>query len=115
MDKNNPLAVLVCGMLFLFILFAALASLSGCAALEPDAVRAYAGHDSHALQHQPFTANPTNYGESDVNLELHWQKGPAFVDLSEGYIFSGSALCDHQMCGGRETFKARVGLELWSK
>ncbi len=115
MDKNHPLAILACSVATLAILFAIIVALAGCATLEPDAVRAYVGHDSHALQHQPFTDHPTNYGESSVNLELHWQRGRTFVDMSEGYTFNGSELCDHTTCGGKETFKARVGVDLWSK
>lgn len=115
MDKNHPLAVLLSGVLFLLIVFGTAIALAGCSTLEPDAVRVYVEHESHALQHQPFTSNPTNYGDQSVNLELHWQKGPAFLDLSEGYTFNGDQMCDYRVCGGRETFKARVGVDIWNK
>ncbi len=115
MDKNHPLAILACSTLFLLVVFCSIIALAGCSTLEPDAIRVVTEHESHALQHQPFTSSPTNYGANSVNLELHWQKGPAFLDLSEGYMFNGDQMCNWKVCGGRETFKARVGVDIWSK
>src|SRR5207237_6122474 len=36
--------------------------IAGCATLEPNAVRAFVGHESHTTQHAPFTSHQTNYG-----------------------------------------------------
>jgi hypothetical protein len=82
--------------------------LTGCATLEPDAVRVEATHISSISQH--FASPPTNYGVPVIpSVELHWQHGPVFVDMSEGYNWryrDGGALP-----GPGEVFTGRVGYE----
>lgn len=67
-----------------------LSSVSGCTALGPPQaeVKVYGEHVSHITQHEPFAADPTNYGYNTVNLaltiETQRESGP-FLTLADGY------------------------------
>lgn len=92
----------------------AVLGLTGCAAIAPTSLRVYGEHTSHISQH--FGPDSTDYGYNAVNLELHWQHGPAFVDLADGVnvspLMHGVVGEVHGgLAGPRETFTARAGLE----
>jgi hypothetical protein len=96
------------------VLVLVVAAMSGCA-LQPTSVRLYAEHVSHATQHVPIADISTQYGYNTVDLELHWQRGPGFLDLAEGYNLNGKDCplpCYGALEGPREVFHARIGLEL---
>lgn len=92
--------------------------MAGCTTLEPNAIRVYGEHVSHASQH--FESPATNYGYDTVNVEAHWEHKGAFLDLSEG-INLERADCEVNgkdngyggLWGPREVFQARIGYE-WS-
>ena len=104
-----------CGWTVAAMAAAALA-VSGCATLSPDSVRAVAGHVSHASQH--FGPDRTNYGYDTAGIEAHWQRGRAFLDVSESVNIDATSCSGHgygALWGPREVFQARAGLELWRK
>jgi hypothetical protein len=87
-------------------------SLTGCAAVEPDALRIEAGHQSTIGQH--LTSKPTDYGMQTVALAAHWQRGRWTAEVSEGYAVSGIDACAH-LCPTRDVFNATLGYTLWSR
>lgn len=93
----------------------ALVALAGCASVTPTSVRVYAEHVSHITQHEPFTDRPEAYGYQSLNVEAHWQHGPAFLDIGEGYnlnrVIPGAAQGYGALLGPREIFHARAGVE----
>lgn len=86
--------------------------LSGCSCLEPNTVRLYAEHVSHATQH--MGSDKTEYGYNTVNIELHYQRGGAFLDLAEGLNLNAKSNWEEfgALAGPREVFTARVGYEI---
>ncbi|MGP8033148.1 MAG: hypothetical protein ACLPQ6_03300 [Steroidobacteraceae bacterium] len=81
--------------------------LTGCASLEPDAVRVEAVHESFALQH--IADHATDYGTNEVAIAAHWQRGQWVGELSEGYVFNGGCV----NCPSKDLFRATVGYNLW--
>lgn len=86
----------------------------GCAAIEPNSVRIYGEHVSHASQH--FGSDPTSYGYDSLNLELHYQHRGLFLDVAEGIVLNSkdtkvSGDCYGGLWGPREVFTARAGYE----
>lgn len=104
-------------MIKLTILGAALV-MTGCTVLEPNSVRVYGEHVSHASQH--FGPDPTSYGYDAVNVELHYQRkgvhGTWFADIAEGIVLNAkdskvTGDCYGGLWGPREVFTARAGYE----
>jgi len=94
------------------VIFCCLALMAGCATLEPNAVRAFVGHESHATQHEPFTNHTTNYGRgAEVGIITHWQRGPMSIDLSESYSLQGTDGAHVP----REAFELKAGWEVWHR
>ena len=58
-------------------------ALCGCASLEPDAITAEVGHESHATQHEPLTDHPSNYGRNEIGLAARWQRGRFFGEVAK--------------------------------
>jgi len=87
--------------------------LSSCAAL-PNTITPQLTHESHIMQHEPFTNQPTDYGANILETEARWNLPRNFtlsvadgVNLSQQYP---------QMPGygeimgrTRETFRASFG------
>jgi hypothetical protein len=95
----GPLCAMLCMML------------GACAAM-PDSIRADVGHESHATQHKPFCANPTNYGRGVMaGVTVRWQRGPWSMDVSESYSMYGN----DGSPAPREVFEAKVGYDLWTR
>jgi hypothetical protein len=93
------------------LLCCALSSLFGCA-LAPSEIRADVGHESHATQHRPLAAHPTNYGRAvELGLTAHWERGPVSLDVSESYSLWGN----DGSPAPRELFQAKVGYVIWHK
>ena len=95
------------------LLLAAL-TLTGCA-IAPDTLRIEGEHVSHLTQH--FGSDKTDFGYQAIALELHWQRGHWFADVSEGVVVSGrdekvSQQCYGALWGPREVFTARTGWEI---
>lgn len=93
-------------------------ALSGCAAIEPNSIRVYGEHVSHATQH--FESTPTDYGYNAINVEIHYQHKGAFLDIAEGIVLNRKdtqvSWCEYgAMAGPRELFTARVGYEFQLK
>src|SRR5271165_4993200 len=62
-----------------------LAMFAGCA-LAPNTVTPEFTHQSHTLQHEPFSRSPQSCGANLVDLDLHWRLPHNFtLDVSEGY------------------------------
>src|SRR5262249_50920099 len=95
--SENPLVVMAAGLFTLLTVFAMVLAVAGCATVEPNSVRVYGEHVSHLTQHEPFTDHPTNYGYNAINVEAHWQSGPVFVDVAEGYVLESKL---NNACGG---------------
>lgn len=100
-------------------IFAVLALVSGCAALEPNSVRVYAEHVSHVTQH--FGSDPTNYGYDQVAAEVHYQRGGMYLNISEGINVDPQLKANiigpvyGGLAGPRETFQAQAGYEFQLK
>lgn len=92
----------------------AVLALQACTVIEPNAVRIYAEHVSHASQH--FGSDPTNYGYDAINLELHYKYKGVFLDVAEGMVLEKRD-CNvpwkeyGALDGPREIFTARAGYE----
>jgi hypothetical protein len=92
---------------------AALAALSACAVL-PDTVTPTLEHMSHATQHAPFTAHPTEYGANIAQLEAGWTLAPHLtLTLAEGIAldrrYPGTPSTGELMGPNREQFTGRIG------
>ena len=103
------------------LVFAGLAlsvSLTGCAELIPNTISPEFEHESHALQHVPFTSNPTNYGGEKFNLVAGWKiTEHVNLSLAEGidldrkggaYANGGVIPIYGESVGPREQFTGRV-------
>lgn len=91
-------------------LAAAVSALSGCCAL-PD--KGFVGfqHESHMLQHEPFTSTPTNFGSDAAKVSLEWDRGPLRAAVSELYnLDPNGANWDGCSQCPREAFQADIGL-----
>jgi hypothetical protein len=92
--------------------------LSACAVIEPESVRIVGTHVSSISQH--FGSNPTDYGYQTVGLEVHWEQGRVFEEISDG-INLNSRDCKvgwseyGSLVGPREVFEAKVGMKIWRK
>jgi hypothetical protein len=53
--------------------------------LVPNTVSPVLEHVSHATQHEPFTARPTEYGYNELAVIARWNVQHAFIELTEGY------------------------------
>jgi hypothetical protein len=84
---------------------------NGCA-MAPDYIRPEVSHDSHLLQHAPFTAQPTNYGRSLVGVAAIWRRGPWVAEVSESYNFQGGEGTYPDCRAGREAFHGMIGYEI---
>lgn len=91
------------------ILSLALLTLTGCATLEPDALRLEAAHQSTIGQH--FTSEPTDYGMETLGVAARWQRGRWVAEVSEAYAVQGLDACARR-CPTRDVFDARVGYEI---
>jgi len=107
---NLPTTVhsIIWGVATLFTIAAILALLCSCATVAPDAVRVEVTHISSVSQH--LASPPTNYGVDAIpGIELHWQRGSGFMDLSEGYNMQGRN--GGSLYGPSEVFIGRIGYE----
>jgi hypothetical protein len=89
-------------------------AMCSCATLEPNSIRLYGEHVSHATQH--LQNDPTDYGYNTVNLELHYKVRGVFLDLSEGINLNAKdknvPWAEYgALDGPREVFQARFGYE----
>jgi hypothetical protein len=104
MTATTRRALRALGLTFLALL------LTGCAALEPDAIRLEAGHQSTIGQH--FTSQPSDYGMETLGVAARWQRGRWVAEISEAYAVSGIDACA-RLCPTRDVFNATVGYDLW--
>ena len=91
------------------IVFAVVTLLYGCAAIEPDALRLEATHESHLTNHWPFKDGGYEVGRDVIAVGARWQQGPVVEEVSEGYAFHGLDGCE--ICPTREVFRATIAYE----
>jgi hypothetical protein len=87
--------------------------LSDCA-LAPNTVTPQLTHESHILQHEPFTSTPTNYFANIAEIEARWKLPHHFVlSVADGVNLARSYPNDPSygeiMGRTRETFRASIG------
>ena len=91
------------------IAVAAAGLLTACATLAPDALRIETAHESHLLEHAPFTNTPTSHGLDRASLIMRWYRGPVTLEVGEGYSFHGMDGC---LDCPREIFEGRLAYEI---
>ncbi len=83
-------------------------ALSGCAAIEPNALHVGMQHLSSATQH--FGKHPTNVGNDCAAVSALWYPTPhTYIELQECYIVDGAPFTGGH---GHEMFNARAGLSI---
>ena len=92
----------------------ALLALTGCASLEPDRLTADVGHESHAIQHEPFTNEPTTYGRTVLaGATVPWDRAPWHTEVSEAWDVLNDG--NDGSKAPREVFNAKVSYDIWSR
>ena len=82
--------------------------LSGCAAIEPDAVLMQAGHQSSIAQH--LQAQDPHVGSETLGLAARWQRGRWVGEVSEAHVVTGMTLCPRDC--PHDVFNATIGYEI---
>lgn len=98
-------------------IIAAALVLTGCATLEPDAVRLNLQHTSHITQH--FEAENFDAGYNAVMLDVNWTRSRFHLDISDGINLQPKDSTVIEAYGGlagpREVFQATLGVDLWKR
>lgn len=83
-------------------------SLGGCV-VAPDYVKPQIDHQSHLLDHAPFTKHPDGAGFSGASVVLGWERpvvegngARAFIEIGEGYAIE-------KLDNRHEVFTAHAG------
>jgi hypothetical protein len=103
-----PISLIVWSLMIFFslILF------SGCTALVPNYVAPEIEHMSHATQHAPISADPTNYGANIASVVVGYNlPHHVNIEIADGVALNRHYAGEHscgEIMGPREQFSLRV-------